>query len=221
MNTDTETRAPSILELILRPSEIPESLMSQFANEGWPDHYRFTVDEYERMIDAGILHEGHRVEMIHGHVLNKRPVGDGRVATLLWLNRIFQIGLNEKGFVAIQTPLRMATSVLEPDVSILRPRSDNYGLSKPTSADALLVIDVADPSLELHPSIKRSFYASDGIPEFWIVDPNKRTLVVYRQPGMRDYADVRTIPNDELIFPLAFPDFVLTPQQLFPPPPPV
>ena len=40
----------------------------------------FTVAQYDRMIDVGILKEDDRVELIRGEIVSKMPIGDPHVA---------------------------------------------------------------------------------------------------------------------------------------------
>jgi Uma2 family endonuclease len=95
--------------------------------------------------------------------------------------------------VAPQNPVRLGEdSEPEPDVAVLRPRADRYKDSHPTAADVLLVIEVADTSLEFDRSTKISLYARHGIPEVWLFDLVNRLFSVYREPKDGIYRNVQT-----------------------------
>jgi Uma2 family endonuclease len=158
--------------------------------------HRFTVAEYDRMIDQGILKEDARVELIRGEIVAKMPIGDPHVACVDRLNRLLVLAVGEQATVSIQNPIRLADSEPEPDVVL--KRREFYG--KPGPADILLVIEVADASLEDDREVKRPLYAENGIAEFWIVNLIDRCLEVHRQPRADGtYADVRTLRAGETI----------------------
>jgi Uma2 family endonuclease len=158
--------------------------------------HRFTVAEYDRMIDQGILKEDARVELIRGEIVAKMPVGDPHVACVNRLNRLLVLAVGEQAIVSIQNPIRLADSEPEPDVVLIRPGIHG----KPGPADILLVIEVADASLEDDREVKRPLYAENGIAEFWIVNLIDRCLEVHRQPRADGlYADVPTLRAGETI----------------------
>ncbi|HET6235900.1 MAG TPA: Uma2 family endonuclease [Acetobacteraceae bacterium] len=79
--------------------------------------------------------------------------------------------MGDRGVVAVQNPVQLDDRTEpEPDFAVLKPRSDDYRLATPRADEVLLIIDVADSSLAYDPTVKRSFYARHGIPEFWIVN---------------------------------------------------
>src|SRR5262245_48646376 len=130
--------------------------------------HRFTVTEYDRMIELGILREDARVELIRGEIVAKMSIGDAHIACVDRLTQLmFQVAASA-AIVRVQTPIRQADSEPEPDLVLKRRRQDFYG--KPGPADILLVIEVADASLEDDREAKRSLYAENGIAEYWIVN---------------------------------------------------
>jgi Uma2 family endonuclease len=162
--------------------------------------HRFTVPEYDRMIDAGILKEDARVELIRGEIVAKMPIGDAHIATVNRLNRLFVRAVGDSAIVSIQNPVRLADSEPEPDVTLLRPRDDFYASGKPGAADVLLLIEVAESSLEHDRQDKAPLYAENGIVEYWIVNLVDRCLEVHRGPQPNGtYADVRTLRPDDRI----------------------
>src|SRR5438309_410007 len=80
-----------------------------------PAPHRFSVDDYHRMIDAGILGENDRVELIHGEVVTKMPIGDPHTACVKRLNRLFNTRVADRTLVSVQDPVRLADSEPEPD----------------------------------------------------------------------------------------------------------
>jgi Uma2 family endonuclease len=171
--------------------------------------YRFTVDDYQRMGEAGILGEDDRVELIDGEVLKMSPIGHRHVSSVFRLNRAFQ-RLGERAIVSIQSPIRLDDHAEpQPDATLLRPRPDIYRDGIPTANDVLLVVEVADSSVEYDRQVKAPLYAHSGIPEYWLVDLQRDHIVVSCDPTADGYATPRVFRRGETIAPLAFPDLVV------------
>jgi Uma2 family endonuclease len=145
-------------------------------------HHRFSVDEYERMIDIGILTENHGVELIHGEIVNKMAIGDPHCASVDQLNRLFTRRVGDRAIVRVQNPVRLPDSEPEPDVSLVEPRMDFYRSGKPRATDVLLLTEVSDTSIDVDRDLKLPLYARAGICEYWILNLNNDTLEVYRDP---------------------------------------
>ncbi len=172
--------------------------------------HRFSVPEYERMIELGLLTEDDRVELLRGEIVAKMPIGDPHIGCVNRLNRFLQLGARERAIISVQDPIRLADSEPEPDVSLLVPRDDFYASGKAGPADIMLLIEVADASLEDDREVKRPLYAENGIAEFWIVNLVDRCVEVHRQPRPDGtYADTRTIPPGESVEITALPGLTL------------
>ena len=103
---------------------------------------RFTVDEYYRMAQVGILHEDDRLELLEGEILVMAPIGSRRQATVDRLNRLFSESAAEVAVVRVHGPVRLADdSEPEPDVTLLRLRSDFYASAHPGPGDVLLLVE--------------------------------------------------------------------------------
>jgi Uma2 family endonuclease len=150
------------------------------------------------MIQVGILDENDRVELIRGQLVAKMSIGDEHAACVKRLNRQFANSAGARAIVGVQDPVRLTDSVPEPDISLLQPRADFYASGAPTPADVLLVVEVADSSLDYDRGVKGPLYAENGIAEYWIANLEDRCLEVHRQPRSDGtYADVRTLrPGD-------------------------
>ena len=154
----------------------------EFHHTSIQERYRFTVDEYERLIEAGILGEKDRVELIHGEIVKKMSIGPRHAAVVKRLIRLFSGQIQGIAQIGAQDPVRLADSEPEPDTSVLRPSPDDYESRHPTPAEVFVLIEVADSSLTDDRDIQGPLYARNGIPEFWIVDLNTDTVLVYRNP---------------------------------------
>jgi Uma2 family endonuclease len=153
--------------------------------------FRFTREDYEAMIAAGILDENDRVELISGEILNKMPIGPSHASTVNRLNRIFSNRAGERAVVSIQNPIALDDfSEPEPDLALLAPRADLYGESHPTPADVFLIVEVADSSLRFDRERKIPLYAAAQIPEVWLVDLVEKILTRYRKPIRGSYTEI-------------------------------
>jgi Uma2 family endonuclease len=173
--------------------------------------YRFTVEEYHRMGEAGILPEDNRLELIHGDIVVREPIGAYHAGTVDRLNRLWTSRLGERAIVRVQNPVQFPRedSELQPDVMLLRPREDFYTTGHPQAADVLLLMEVADSTLRLDRRVKIPLYARVGVREVWLVDLTTARLEVHREPLGDRYADVRVLARGERVAPEAFPDLSL------------
>ena len=175
-----------------------------------PTRRRFTVDEYYAMAEAGILTEKDRVELLDGEVIAMPPIGDWHAGHVDQLNELLMPPMLGRANVRIQGPLRLSdVSEPEPDVMLLKRRDDFYKGRLPRPEDVLLLIEVADTSVEYDRGAKLSAYARAGIQEVWIVIRGERRIYAYTGPSADGYANVRRVGRDESIAPMAFPDVVL------------
>jgi Uma2 family endonuclease len=178
--------------------------------------YRFTVEEYHRMGEAGILPEDNRLELIHGDIVVREPIGVQHASTVDRLNCLWTSRLGNRAHVRIQNPVTFPQldSELQPDVMLLRPREDFYGTGHPQAADVLLLIEVADTTLRLDRRIKIPLYARVGVREVWLVDLTTARLEVHREPQGDRYGAVRILARGERVAPEAFPDLSLDVSEL-------
>ena len=175
---------------------------------------KISVQEYERMIEAGELTEYDRVELLRGEIVDKMTIGDHHASSVARIVRLFTLKCGERAFVYPQNPLVLDDSEPEPDVQLLVWKDDLYRSGKPRGNDVLLLIEVADTTFDLDRDVKAPLYAESGIRECWLLDLNDEQLHVFRQPNLGVYADERTLTAQEWIRPLAFPDLEISVRDL-------
>ena len=170
----------------------------------------FTVEEYYRMARVGILTEDDRVELIEGEIIKMTPVGSRHAACVDRLTHLFSASVRGQAIVRVQNPVRLSErSEPQPDLALLRFRPDFYASSHPGPQDVLLVIEVAETSLELDREIKLPLYARSGIAEAWLVDLAGQQLEVCLRPTPRGYEEVRRVGRGARVRSQAFPDLDL------------
>lgn len=177
--------------------------------------HRFTVSDYHKMAEAGILSEDDRVELIEGEIIEMPPIGPPRVGCVNRLTELFIQGLPGRVIVQAQAPVRLSErSEPQPDLALLRRQDDFYATMHARPEDVCLIVEVADTSLAYDREVKVPLYARASIPEVWLVDLNGRRVTVYREPRPNGYANVTMVRGREHLFPQAFPDFTLTADEI-------
>ena len=170
----------------------------------------FTVDEYHRMAEAGILTEDDRVELIDGEIIKMSPIGSRHVACVNRLNTLLSQRVGNAASVSVQNPISVDEySEPEPDIALLQPRHDFYSRSLATSKDVLLTIEVADTSLEYDRTIKLATYARAGIPEAWIADLAGEVIEACSEPVNGVYQKVRRATRGEQLAPEKIPSLTV------------
>ncbi len=170
----------------------------------------FTVEEYHRMAEAGILSEDDRVELIEGELVAMSPIGSRHAATVARLTTLL-FPVRGRGILWVQNPIRLgAYSEPQPDVALLRYRPDFYASAHPGPEDILLIVEVAETSADYDRSVKIPLYARHGIPEAWLVDLLEERIEIYRHPTPQGYRSLHIAHRGETVRPTALPDLELS-----------
>jgi len=172
-------------------------------------HY-FNVDEYYRMAKVGIFSEDDRVELIEGEVVEMSPIGSGHQGCVDELTSIVIEKMGREVIVRVQGPIQVDEySEPQPDISLLRPRRDYYRHAHPVPTEVLLVIEVADTSVEYDRNVKLPLYARAGIPEAWLVILSKESIEVYSEPKNGKYQKVQRLKRGKTLASITLPGLKL------------
>ncbi|MBX7218753.1 MAG: Uma2 family endonuclease [Blastocatellia bacterium] len=181
-----------------------------------PQKRLFTVAEYYRMAEAGVLTQQDRVELIEGEIVRMSPIGSRHAGRLNRLLARINAQLNEEIIVSVQNPLRISDfSEPEPDMAVLKYREDYYTESHPTPQDTLLVIELSDTTLAYDRKTKVPLYARAGIPEVWILDLNTDTIEVFNEPVRGKYKTRKSFQRGETLVSPQLPKLHLTVDEIF------
>ena len=167
----------------------------------------FTVDEYHRMADIGILPEEKRFELIRGEIIempNPLPPHSGRVNRL---THLFGSRLGDSMVLSVQNPQSIDDlSEPVPDVTLLKPRADFYTERHPIPSDVLLAVEVSHTTLRFDTKVKAPLYAEAGIREYWVLNIPKNVLEVWSEPVDGVYTRHEILKHGQTVTPRAFPD---------------
>lgn len=170
----------------------------------------FTLDAYHRLGELGVLDEDDRVELLDGQIVAMTPIGGAHAACVNRLTALLSRRTGPDTCVSVQNPVVLAERwEPQPDLAVVRRAGGFSGAWLPGPQDVLLVIEVADSSLERDRDIKIPRYATAGIPEAWLVDLGADTITVYRAPGPDGYREVVTVTRGATLRPLRLPDITI------------
>jgi Uma2 family endonuclease len=176
-----------------------------------------TSVEYYQMMESGIIREGERVELISGQIFTMAAKGTRHTVATSRLLKSLLVLIGEQALVRCQDPISLPNhSEPEPDIPIVRLRSDDYVNSHPSPADIILVIEVADSSIKFDREIKAPLYAAAGISEYWIVNLIDNYLEIYRQPEGSIYTSIQIITPPRSVSLPQFTDIMLDINDFFP-----
>ena len=183
----------------------------------WMRPRRFTVDEYYRMLEVGILREDDRVELIQGEILPMSPKSILHVAGVRRASKKLEKLLGNRAFVRAQEPIHLDdASEPEPDVVVAQPSKTDYEDHHPTPPELYLVMEVADSSFAKDRDRKAPVYAQAGIIQYCILNVRDRELEEYCEPSPRGFRRVRVYAAHERFSLVAFPEVEIKVADLLP-----
>ena len=165
---------------------------------------KWSVDDYHRMIEAGILRD-RRVELLAGEIVEMSPETPIHYNTAKRGAKYLEELLAGRADVRFNGPITLLDSEPEPDIAIVRLPESTYNNRHPEPEDIFWVIEVAKTSLKKDLDLKGSIYATAEIQEYWVLDISAKRLIVFREPQNGQYVIEQTFLQGEVI-PLAFPD---------------
>jgi Uma2 family endonuclease len=177
---------PTLLAAL--PAESPATTALPVNPELVSKQYRWSVRQYDKMTEVGVLTEHDRLELIEGLVVIKlgrnRPHVVAGKKGLRVLSRILPPGWH----VAKGDPIVASDwSKPEPDLAIVKGDAEDYLDHDVTAKDFALVIEIAESSLSIDQKVMARIYASSGIPVYWIVNLVDHQIEVHTSPGSDGY----------------------------------
>lgn len=187
---------------------------------------KFDRQEYYRLVDAGILGRGERVELIDGMIVPMSPQNLPHSTSIRLTTMLFTRLFHGTHLVSCQAPISVGdASEPEPDFALITPQHMQECLEQgrqPTCPD--LVLEISDSSYAYDTHEKASLYASAGIPDYWVLDLRLRRLEMRREPGPEsdavfghNYRMLRILHEHEELAPLFAPEIAVPLQQMLPP----
>ena len=181
-----------------------------------PQPFRFTVEEYYRLGEAGIFQPGDRVELLDGEILIMLPIGLRHVWAVTWITEWFNDRRRDRYAVSPGNPVFLHDySEPQPDIMLV-PRAGKK-LHKSCPKEVFLLVEVSESSLAFDLGRKGKAYAKAGVREYWIVNLEEDVLEVFREPEGEGYKVALRFGLDESVSPLAFEDVVVPVTQIIPP----
>ncbi|WP_201324439.1 Uma2 family endonuclease [Pseudanabaena sp. lw0831] len=178
--------------------------------------HKFTVQQYELILEAGVFAESDRLELINGEIRVMSPIGRKHAVCVAKTARAFQIKLGNQAFIWTQNPILLSNYFQpQPDLAILKWRDDFYAEALPTPDDILLIIEVADSTIAYDRDVKSPLYAANGISEMWLFDVNKKVVEGYSQPSASGYKRMQRYEQNETLAMMALPDIVFSWEEIF------
>ena len=179
---------------------------------------KFTVEEYYRMAEAGILHPDERLELICGEIVLMAPIGKPHAVGLRRVDRVLQRALEGVAIVSAQNPIHLGPySEPEPVVAVLRLKVDEYLSEHPEPGDILLVVEIADTTLSQDKQVKTLLYAQASIPETWIMNLVDDCIETSTGPGPEGYANHTIYRRGDRIALSTLPEADFAVEDLLPP----
>ncbi len=182
-----------------------------------PPLKKWSVEDYHRMIEFGILTPADQVELLEGVIVQLNPQRSPHAATTQCASDYLRQMLRGQVIVRVQLPITLPPdSEPEPDIAIVRLDPRKYFDRHPQPEDILLLAEVADSTLNEDRTRKAKLYAKANICEYWVIDVNKRQVLGFRQSDGDRYSQEFTLSENDSIGLSAFPEILILMSQLFP-----
>jgi Uma2 family endonuclease len=178
--------------------------------------HRFSSKDYHQMIELGILGEDDHVELIDGEIVTMAAIGSHHAGCTKKSNSFFTSKLGSRVIVSVQDPIALEDGTEpEPDIAPLRLADHFYANQHPTPGDIFFILEIADTSFLYDKEVKLLKYAQAGIAEAWLLNLSETEILTCRAPSAEGYQDIQTIKRGQSLSLLAFPDLLVSLDDLF------
>lgn len=194
---------------------LPNAIFEAYQLKQW------TVHLYHRLYELGLLNDSERTELIAGHITLMTAKETPHVTALRLLSTQLQLDallLDRPFFVSTQDPIQLdQLSEPAPDLAIVKGAILDYADRHPQPSDVLLVVEIADSTLQQDCEVKDKLYARAGIVEYWVLDLQNRRLHIFQEPTVGGYERHLVFSEPCKASPIAVGDIVLSLKSILPP----
>lgn len=170
-------------------------------------HRPLSADDVRRMVEAGILDEDERVELVEGVLIEMAAKGFAHDRIKSLLATLLARATSPDILIAVESTLQVSPmTLLEPDILVYPKRAavpSPERFATVAGADVLLAIEVASSSLAYDRGRKARLYARHGVPEYWVVDVDERRAFVHAGPTGEGWERVEEHDPTVLLRPLS------------------
>lgn len=167
---------------------------------------RFTVADYHKMAEIGVFKADEKNELVDGEIIVISPIGKRHAACVSRISELFFSRLATVASVRVQNPIILDDfSEPQPDIVLVKRRSDFYEARHPQTTDIFLLVEVADTTIDFYLSVKIPLYCQNGIQEVWLVDLNQNCIRMYRTPTSNGYQLIQLLEAEQILTLSAFP----------------
>jgi Uma2 family endonuclease len=178
----------------------------------------WTVEDYYRLSELGILDGDDRTELIIGQIVIMAAKGTLHVVALQLLTHKLAAQLEQIALIRTQDPIRLNDfSEPEPDLAIVKGTILDYTQHHPRPEDIYLVVEIADSTLKTDCEVKDKLYAQAGITDYWVIDIKNRQVHIFREPTSTGYNNNFILTESQTVSPLAFSHIILPIASILPP----
>ncbi len=149
----------------------------------------FTVADYYKMAETGIIKPDDRVELLNGEIITMSPINSLHAYYVDTMTDLLYDRINRiQHKIRVQNPISLEEdSEPQPDIVVAKKTKDNYFSRHPNATEVNLVVEVADSSLNVDRTIKAPLFAEANIPEYWIINIPEKQIVVFKNPENGKY----------------------------------
>lgn len=158
---------------------------------------RWTVEDYHRLIEKGILHN-RQVELLAGEIVEMPPEGPEHSYKTASGAEYLRNCLAGKATIREAHPVTLTASEPQPDIAVVRGTHEDYRTRHPQPEEILLLIEISRSTLAYDLGDKKQTYAEAGIDEYWVMDISARELHVFRRPSAGIYTDSQVVNKGSL-----------------------
>lgn len=165
----------------------------------------FSISDFDRMAERGLFDEESRIELIEGEFFDMAPIGSRHASIVSFLASALIKKLSDRAIVRIQYPIRLGDfSVPQPDLAVVKPKTDFYRKRHPEANEILLLIEVSDSTASYDLNTKIPIYAKYAISECWLIDIDKKTVTLFTEPHENTYKTQRIYHAEEFVQSIQF-----------------
>lgn len=172
-----------------------------------PIRKKFTVNDFHKMTEVGILAEDGTTEIIKGELVERMPIGSRHAGVVARLSKLFEKRVGDESIIWSQNPIHLDDyNEPLPDVALLKLREDFYTENNPRPEDVFLLAEVSDSTARYDREEKTLLYAQAGIPELWLINVRREIIEIYTQPDKGNYRNIQIYQHGESIRSITLPD---------------